>query len=300
MKNQYFGDIGDYGKYSLLRAFANEGISIGVNWYLTENDGSTDGKHTKYLDDPREERYDPELFACLKEMVDANKRSIETFEMKGMIPEATYYHQLLDISKWTGIKEKRVVRKAWHEKALLQLQDAELVFLDPDNGMTDNDTSTRKDSVKYAFASEAAEYYKRGQNIVYYCHKGRRTWEQWDDAKKILCKEIPDAVFTAVTFRRGTQRTFIFAIHKVAYPKYHRILKTFLDGKWSRYFRTEPVNNVDSNLLTTGEKLVLELRNNEAMTVEKTVGGDVSIRFSGTPNQTLILDAEHFASHFRR
>ena len=42
MKNQYFGDIGDYGKYSLLRAFSSERILVGINWYLTEDDGSGD------------------------------------------------------------------------------------------------------------------------------------------------------------------------------------------------------------------------------------------------------------------
>ena len=49
MKDQYVGDIGDFGKYSLLRAFADAGVKVGVNWYLTENDGSTDGKFTEYL-----------------------------------------------------------------------------------------------------------------------------------------------------------------------------------------------------------------------------------------------------------
>ena len=38
MKNQYVGDIGDYGKYGLLRFLASNGIKIGVNWFLTEND----------------------------------------------------------------------------------------------------------------------------------------------------------------------------------------------------------------------------------------------------------------------
>lgn len=38
MKNQYVGDIGDYGKYGLLRFLASYGIKIGVNWFLTEND----------------------------------------------------------------------------------------------------------------------------------------------------------------------------------------------------------------------------------------------------------------------
>ena len=43
MKNQYVGDIGDYGKYGLLRFLAGHGIKIGINWYLTKDDGSADG-----------------------------------------------------------------------------------------------------------------------------------------------------------------------------------------------------------------------------------------------------------------
>ena len=42
MKNQYLGDIGDYGKYGLLRFLAIRGIKIGINWYLTEDDESAD------------------------------------------------------------------------------------------------------------------------------------------------------------------------------------------------------------------------------------------------------------------
>ena len=38
LKNQYFGDVGDYGKYGLLRHIANNGIKIAVNWYLTRQE----------------------------------------------------------------------------------------------------------------------------------------------------------------------------------------------------------------------------------------------------------------------
>ena len=50
MKNQYLGDLGDYGKYGLLRYLAEQGVRIGINWYLTEDDSSTDGKFKDYLD----------------------------------------------------------------------------------------------------------------------------------------------------------------------------------------------------------------------------------------------------------
>ena len=49
MKNQYVGDIGDFGKYSLLQAFCEAGVVVGVNWYHTKDDGSSDGRFTDYL-----------------------------------------------------------------------------------------------------------------------------------------------------------------------------------------------------------------------------------------------------------
>ena len=59
MKNQYVGDIGDYGKYSLLRAFTDAKVKVGVNWYLTENDKNKPGHGglIDYLKEKNEQRY---------------------------------------------------------------------------------------------------------------------------------------------------------------------------------------------------------------------------------------------------
>ena len=61
MKNQYVGDIGDYGKYALLRTLIAKEYSMGVNWYLTPDDGNTDGKYTDYLK-KENDSLDEELF----------------------------------------------------------------------------------------------------------------------------------------------------------------------------------------------------------------------------------------------
>ena len=34
MQNQYVGDIGDFGKYGLLRAISGDPLRLGVVWYL--------------------------------------------------------------------------------------------------------------------------------------------------------------------------------------------------------------------------------------------------------------------------
>ena len=66
MKNQYVADIGDYGKYALLRAFSDAGIKVGVNWYFTEDDDTNDGHFTNYLNDEKMRRYQPEIFDLLR------------------------------------------------------------------------------------------------------------------------------------------------------------------------------------------------------------------------------------------
>ena len=67
MKNQYFGDINDYRKYGLIRLLADSGvIRTGICWMLTPDDTSTDGRFTKYLDEPEEyKKFDPDLYDFL-------------------------------------------------------------------------------------------------------------------------------------------------------------------------------------------------------------------------------------------
>ena len=73
MQDNYIGDIGDYGKYGLLREICAEAMSLSVNWYrvipakLGKQD---DGKYISYLSMPQIYRaYDPVLFDSLNNIV---------------------------------------------------------------------------------------------------------------------------------------------------------------------------------------------------------------------------------------
>ena len=47
MQNRYVGDVGDFGKYALLRRIGKAGLSLGVNWYLTPDEShNSNGKYT--------------------------------------------------------------------------------------------------------------------------------------------------------------------------------------------------------------------------------------------------------------
>jgi hypothetical protein len=239
MKNQYFGDVGDYGKYGLLRFMANHDIKIAVNWYLTADDGSNDGKHITYLSDLKKRHYDSELYDVLKSMVSAGVRSVSEFQTKNMIPDAIYYDTLLQVVGTTKT-ERKENRRLWHKKAMEICQAAELVFLDPDNGACEKEPRSAKDSVKYCYADEIADYFETGQEVVYYCQKGRRTEEQWENAKNLMKRRLPEACLTAVTFHRGTQRTYIFILHKENYLRYEELLQCFLKD-WNMEFTYEAV-----------------------------------------------------------
>ncbi len=240
MKNQYVGDIGDYGKYGLLRFLANQGIKIGVNWYLSEDDGTTDGKFTAYLRVPSERVYDPELFDALQQITNHPDKTIKMIEQAGIIPKADFYSALLKSSS-LEIDKRELSRRLWFNNSTLLLKDNELIFADPDNGINYRKSAREKDSEKYILPEEIADYYNSGHNVVFYCHKGRRKQEAWELAKVQIREYIRDAQILAVTCHRGTQRSYIFVLHPDCYLKYKQLLMEFLGSAWKRMFIWEGV-----------------------------------------------------------
>lgn len=297
LKNQYFGDVGDYGKYGLLRYLANNGIKIAVNWYLTPDDGSNDGKHITYLEKDDMQRYDTELFLILREMLRAGHRDVLSFEEKDMIPNTVYYNKLLHADGDTR-EEKRVYRDRWHQEALKACKEADLVFLDPDNGACEKEPESAKDSIKYCYADEIADYYASGQNVVYYCSKGRRTYEQWEHTKELMKRRIPDAKLAIITFHKGTQRSYIFVLHKEDFRKYMELIKKFL-RQWPKVFTEEfgRVGNLAGG--KTGEKFHVVNSKGVELTIEECEDGWVNIHFSDQKNSYYRISIDHLFSKLR-
>ena len=229
MKNQYVGDIGDYGKYGLLRFLSGKGIKIGINWYLTENDGTNDGKFTDYLTKKDDRLYDDKLFDLLIPIVNkGKKKSVIDVEKRQIIPKAVFFNELLNT---TDLNE----RNAWHERAKEKLinGNTELVFADPDNGtLADYKKAGHRNGAKYAALEELLDYYNEGKDVVYYCHKARRKEKDWQNKKREFLDMKSDAKIVVLTFHRGTQRSYIFATHPENYEKYDKIINEFLSGPW--------------------------------------------------------------------
>lgn len=238
MQDNYVGDIGDYGKYGLLRAVAASGLTLAVNWYrvvpaqkneekrvfspdLSSNQG--DGKYISYLGNPEKYRhYDPELFDCLLRIV-TQKRCLEALQDSGIL-EAAFSDETL-----TGAN-----RSAWHQEALQKTSGAEIVFLDPDNGLeTFKMAQRRKATEKHVAWSEAKDYYDRGQSVILYQHRPQRT------RKEVCIQRVMEFQNTylwadqtlLLEYPRYTNRYYFLFAHKSHLPfleqAYQSVIQTW-------------------------------------------------------------------------
>lgn len=152
MKCRYVGDIGDFGKYGLLRALcgltADDGkpcSSLGVMWYLTPDDTEPnqsadevhrcrrevcrsderragDGRYIGYLDKnhPRRDQFrdcDPVLYDALKDIVFGKGRCVTNVRKAGILGVGTKFHEkpLTHVHlRWKGPETERR-RLSWRE-----------------------------------------------------------------------------------------------------------------------------------------------------------------------------------------
>lgn len=291
MKNQYVGDIGDFGKYSMLRAFVDAGVKVGVNWYLTENDGSNDGKFTDYLNKGKMRRYCPEVFDTLIGIADKKDKSVTDIEDSGILPGVHFYSEILKPEGTPGDREQE--RSCWFQESMHELADTELIFMDPDNGLLESDDPTKLGGEKYVLPSEVESYFIEGHNVVYYCHKGRRPYEQWEAHKSLMFERIKDAKPAILTYHKGSQRSYIFLIHEKDFVKYRKIIDRLLSG-WYKIFSEEYTSKGNPAGEAVGEALVIEREDGSKYTIEKRADGRIQMKSSKEPNATRIVTVDMF------
>lgn len=225
MQDLYIGDIGDYGKYGLLRAVTAAGFRLGVNWYQVVPKGpgkQDDGKYTQYLEKPEDYRaYDPALFDCLAELV-PHRRTIEALEKSRLFPALFFGEPLI-----------RAARPHWHQRALECTAGANLVFLDPDNGLeTANMHRRHSAKEKHTTWQEVKDYYDRGQSVILYQHRPQMT-------KKAAC------IQGVLDF----QNSFLKADHTLLleYPRYTNRYYFFFTHQAHRAALEETTRSVARN-----------------------------------------------------
>ena len=291
MKNQYIGDVGDFGKYSLLKEFSEEDIRIGINWYLTENDGSNDGKFTDYLDDESMRCRCPEVFDVLKGIANKHEKTVGDIQRSGIIKDALYFDELLKTSGKP--REREIQRNQWFSRSMDALAGAELIFMDPDNGLLESNDASKTGREKYVLPDEVASYFNKGHDVVYYCHKGRRTHKEWLDYKSIMFDIVPSAKPAILTYHKGSQRSYVFLIHEESFVRYRKIIDRF-ERRWGRIFSEEYTKRGDMAGKTIGEAFTIMKSDGSIVTIQNRADGQVQMISSKSPNTIIILTADSF------
>lgn len=204
MKEQYVGDVNDYRKYALLRLFGQSGLRLGVCWMLTPNDSRSDGNKLGYLDQPKQERHDPELFALLRRVRnEPDARRLILIEGSEILPRAVFVN--------TVVPETLFERQLWFKQASAALADADVIFFDPDNGLEVGSVGKgRRNSSKYVYRDELAATYRAGHSLLVYQHFQRKERESFIcDVAGDLRRIAADAEIWAI---RTSHVVFMLAI----------------------------------------------------------------------------------------
>jgi len=253
MQDRYAGDVGDFGKYGLLRLLSglpgSETLSLGVVWCLVPCEShNKDGKHLGYLG--KEQEYGkcyPPLLASLRQMFGPRasqglERSIRAIESSDILPAGTrFFSECLVYRPTMSIIERGVLKDQWLARALDRTSNADIVFLDPDNGIECRSVSRGSlRAPKYVFWDDIAAFAEpnRRQSLVIYHHLSRvcDTVTQAANLQREFATRFPHLTTSAVIYKRGTRRAFFVASHEAHRANLDVRLAKLFETRWSEHF----------------------------------------------------------------
>lgn len=263
MQNRYVGDVGDFGKYGLLRHLTGqreavasaEAMRLGVVWYLYPDEShNADGKYTGYLADTPSNHStyracDLNLYNTMRRLVKNGRRNILAVQRSRILPrETAYYEPSLAFPRQMPRSERKAARESWFQGALDVTADADVVFVDPDNSLSDpahgisaSIDPLRKTGPKYVFIADIRAFYQRGQSLIIYHHLGRRgtaveqTVRVAESLKASL--NLPDPP-RSLLYRRGSSRAYFIVPQEQHRPTLETRVSDLLRSPWNSHFES--------------------------------------------------------------
>jgi hypothetical protein len=174
MQNRYVGDIGDFVKLGILRALS-PGHRLGVAWWLHPDEAhNDDGRHIGYLRQPEQWRHlDPTLFDALSEIVNSGQRNVRVLEAANILPGSIFASEVVPV--YGTVSQRPQMRRQWFETVKHTLDGADLVFVDPDNGLEPAGYSLGSAKAgKSILVSELRALARPGRCLIVYHHHTRR------------------------------------------------------------------------------------------------------------------------------
>ena len=177
MQNRYTGDIGDFGKFLLLKhLFPN--APIATIWYLYPDEShNTDGSHTVEEGNIKVYQHCSTIDPIMSEQFNAihrePSRHVGLFETYPVLPNSHYFKEPI-------VGEGEDYRHGWVKRAMSFIEETQsrVVCLDPDNGIEPASMAklTTIKQGKYATYAEIEAFFEIGcvEHVVIYQHFHRQ------------------------------------------------------------------------------------------------------------------------------
>ena len=215
MKDQYFGDFGDYQKVSLLKKLQEEKLKVLVHWMKTKDDGGTDGKHITYLEKSEIwEDFDSDIYEFLKSKMRAGERLLSHIESSEYCSDIEFLNEYI---------EDKTARRDILQKMIKR--DTDVVLFDPDNGIEVASTNN-KNVHKYVLWEELIAAYASGKSVIVYQHFSRTNREKFIQEK---VTEIKKRIICSVVSVQVRHSVYFFLIQEKDKSALTRAIKSFAD-----------------------------------------------------------------------
>ena len=225
MQDQYVGDIGDFANNGLLRWLcgtrdeaAADGLGqldLAIVSYFRQPDQNDirmgHGGVIGYLSGTPANNEDfrmcdPELYLALRRSVFEDARQLSLMQQL-RIPNANtvYYNDPIN---------GPIDRVDWLEQAYQRAHDAQLIFLNPDNGIhADVVRPENGGSDKHLYLSDLDTIWRGEQSLVIYHHAPRRNAQGVIDDLMTRIQDRTGLEIHALRFRRWVSRFYFIVVH---------------------------------------------------------------------------------------
>ena len=260
MQNKYVADVTDFGKYGLLRFLTGmtaeddlPPLPLGVVWYFHHDERHTgdrkkmsgDGERTGYLlrtpEDDKEGYItcDPILWDKLRDLLLRGARCVHCVQAAGILPKDTRWWDAaapyLPGNSNAAKEARKEIRNLWLNGVTTATSKAQVVFLDPDNGLGEDGEKLNKGGAKYAYASDVSALWKQGKSIVLYHQPGHeKVLPDYRVAEAL--REITGRETAALRLRRGASPIF----YVIPQERHRNVIlnrcRKFAD-RWQKHFK---------------------------------------------------------------
>jgi hypothetical protein len=187
----------------------------------------------------------PELHTAMNLLVRGAKRRVAEVRRAAVLPPGTVFFEeptVGELGLGASGKRREAFRTDWFIRAQAAVAGADVVFLDPDNGIEVRSVPRRAPKAgKYVFWDEIEALWARGHSLLIYHHLNRTATVnmQTKTLAKYLAERLSRPPFLLpLLFRRGSCRHF-WVIGQAAHScALQSGINELLGSSWNKYFES--------------------------------------------------------------